>query len=334
MTVLTASSSSSRPLLVILRCISFSSKVQVQISKDGLRFSVDDARAMQGLAFLDKSLFTAYTFDARAARADDPDVAEEDALTPTFQLSLPALLEALQIFGSADQKESSFGRGTDTDFASGVNGRQHGGLQAGGGGVAFDSRTLGMAGLCRLTYEGAGHPLRILLEEGAVTTTCDLAAYEPELAADIPFARDAVELKVVMPAAWLLDAVSELSAVAPERVTVTAHPSSSTSPEAGSFGKHAFGMSATGAHGSASVEFERGSAMLETFQAVRMVRNTYKFAMLKAAARAMLAASKISIRGDAQGVMNMQFMIEGDGGNVSFVDFRFVPFVEDDDGGL
>lgn len=69
----------------------------------------------------------------------------------------------------------------------------------------------------------------------------------------------------------------------------------------------------------------------------------------------MAAASKVSIRGDRQGVLSLQFMIElgdsgisglsanrGDavstvasaGGNsVSFVDFRFVPLLDEEDEG-
>lgn len=52
--------------------------------------------------------------------------------------------------------------------------------------------------------------------------------------------------------------------------------------------------------------------------------------MVKSAGRAMAAAAKVSVRGDRQGVLSLQFMIETEGGGVSFVDFRFVPFVEED----
>jgi cell cycle checkpoint protein len=64
----------------------------------------------------------------------------------------------------------------------------------------------------------------------------------------------------------------------------------------------------------------------------------------------MAVASKVSIRGDKQGVLSLQFMIElGNGGNgdntgggaiaagghlagnVSFVDFRFVPLVDENE---
>jgi cell cycle checkpoint protein len=63
----------------------------------------------------------------------------------------------------------------------------------------------------------------------------------------------------------------------------------------------------------------------------------------------MAAANKVSIRGDRQGVLSLQFMIEFDtnghvvtsnstrsqvrdtpGSTVSFVDFRFVPLLDED----
>ncbi len=43
-----AVSSSARQLFQLLRCISFASKAQVRISKDGLRFTVEEFQVMQG----------------------------------------------------------------------------------------------------------------------------------------------------------------------------------------------------------------------------------------------------------------------------------------------
>ena len=54
---------------------------------------------------------------------------------------------------------------------------------------------------------------------------------------------------------------------------------------------------------------------------------TYRFSLVRAAQKAMAAASKVSVRGDGVGVLSLQFMVEVEGGGVSFVDFRFVPFV-------
>jgi hypothetical protein len=43
-----AISNSARQLLLLLRCIGLGEKCQVQISDDGVRFSVEDSRAMEG----------------------------------------------------------------------------------------------------------------------------------------------------------------------------------------------------------------------------------------------------------------------------------------------
>jgi cell cycle checkpoint protein len=46
--ILTAVSSSARQLYLLLRCVAFSSKAHVQVSEEGLKFSADDASAMEG----------------------------------------------------------------------------------------------------------------------------------------------------------------------------------------------------------------------------------------------------------------------------------------------
>jgi cell cycle checkpoint protein len=180
-----------------------------------------------------------------------------------------------------------------------------------------------MAGVCRLSYAGIGSPFSIILEESGVTTTCNLNTYQPEGAEEIPFQRDAMQVKIIMQARWLFDAVSELSSTSPSRLDITAHP-----------GAPYLSLSAAGPLGSASVEFAKGRELLETFTVAEKWTQSYKFEMIKAAAEAMRLASKVSVRGDEQGVLSLQFMVEVEGGGVSFVDFRFVPFIrgeEDED---
>jgi cell cycle checkpoint protein len=46
--ILTAVSSSARQLFLLLRCIAFANKAHVNISDEGVRFSVDEASAMEG----------------------------------------------------------------------------------------------------------------------------------------------------------------------------------------------------------------------------------------------------------------------------------------------
>ncbi|KAI9682899.1 MAG: ssDNA endodeoxyribonuclease [Trizodia sp. TS-e1964] len=316
--IFSAVSSSTRQLYTLLRCIGFASKAQVQITEDGLRFTAEESRVMQGHAFLDKSLFSAFSYNPPPPHADETQTLRaESPTTPsqTFQISLSALLETLQILGFSDLP-SRFN--PSSHFISGIASRA-------GPTPAFDTRTLGLTGLCRLGYDVPGSPLAITLEESGVTTTCKLVTYQPELTAEIPIARDRLALKIIMRATWLHDAFAELGATSPSRLTITASPSA----------PH-FALSASGALGSASVEFSQDAQLLETVQVPRRSVNTYKYSLVKAAKAAMALASKVSIRGDEQGVLSMQFMIEVDGGKISFVDFRFVPLLveegEEDEG--
>ena len=263
-----------------------------------------------GLAFLEAALFTSYVFSPRDT---DNAVVEE---VPTFQISLSSLLETLQIFGVYDTKD----RWSNRDPAyGGVSGS----LARGGPAAAFDNRVLGMAGVCRLSYGGAGEPLCVTLEETGVVTTCELVTYEPEMYAEIPLEKSTLTQRIIMRANWLHDAITELSSTSPNRLTLVA------SPKAPYFTLHS-----NGPLGSATVEFSKDPQLLETFEVPSRTVNTYKYALIKGASRAMAMATKVSIRVDEQGVLSLQFLIEVEVGEKSYIDFRFVPYVlEAGDGG-
>ena len=265
-----------------------------------------------GLAVLEAALFTNYVFSPR----DTVDATSGEMEVPTFQISLSSLLETLQIFGVYDTKD----RWSTRDPAyGGVSGS----LARGGPAAAFDNRVLGMAGVCRLSYNGAGEPLCITLEETGVVTTCELVTYEPELRAEIPLDKSAITQRIIMRANLLYDAITELSSTSPTRLTLIA------SPKAPYFTLHS-----NGPLGSATVEFSKDPQLLETFVVPNRTVNTYKYGLIKGASRAMAMATKVSIRVDQQGVLSLQFLIEVDVGEKSYIDFRFVPFVpEPGDGG-
>lgn len=319
-----AVSGSARQLYQLLNCIRFAPKTQVQISNEGLRFAVEESRVMQGqfpffvhgfvvtcpgIVFLDKALFTSFICSLPIPPEDDPD---SPADLPNFSISLHALLETLQIFGAADVN-NRFSKGENDGYGSNIRRDRPN---------AFSNQTLGMGGVCRLSYAGIGSPFSIILDEAGVTTTCNLNTYEPESPEEIPFERNAMQVKIIMQARWLFDAVSELSSTSPSRLDITASP---IAPY--------LSLSAVGHLGSASVEFGKGRDLLETFTVAEKWSQSYKFDMIKAASEAMRLASKVSVRGDEQGVLSLQFMVEVEGGGVSFVDFRFVPFLRDDEEG-
>ncbi|KAL9007033.1 MAG: hypothetical protein Q9188_000237 [Gyalolechia gomerana] len=311
----TAVSVSARQLFQLLKCINFAQKAQVRITEEGLRFTVEESRVIQGIAFLERALFTSYTF-APPVRIQDEDDDTDDM--SVFQISLTALLETLSIFGFNEGRDRWASR--DSAYGGVTSSIGRGGLDA-----PFENRTLGMTSVCRLSYAAKGDPLCIVLKEAGVTTTCEMVTYEAEDQDEIPLQRDALAQKIIMRSSWLHDAINELALTSPSRLTIAASP---LAPY--------FTLSSKGPLGSATVEFSKDQQLLETFHVPKRTVNTYKYSLVKAASRAMAIASKVSIRGDVQGVLSLQFMIEVEEGRVSFIDFRFVPFLpeeaeEDDD---
>lgn len=220
-------------------------------------------------------------------------------------------METLQIFGFTEGKDRSVNR--DSAYG-GITGSL-----ARGGSAAFENRVLGMPSVCRLSYAAKGEPLCIVLEEAGVMTTCEMVTYEPEDQDEIPLQRDALAQKIIMRSNWLFDAINELASTSPSRLTIAASPSAPY-----------FVLSSNGPLGSAAVEFSKDQQLLETFYVPKRTVNTYKYSLVKAASRAMQLASKVSIRGDEQGVLSLQFMVEVGEGRVSFMDFRFVPFLPEE----
>ncbi|KAL2155186.1 hypothetical protein VTH82DRAFT_3862 [Thermothelomyces myriococcoides] len=315
--ILRAVASSTRPLYQLLKAINFTNKVHVDVTENGLRFAADHARVMQGVAHWSKSLFTTYTTNLPSAPsavgASEDAEADDDTIFPTFQISLPALLETLQIFGAADAAARQAKADADPYRSNLRNYRPD----------AFSNHTLGMSGTCSLSYAREGGPFSIVLDEAGVSTTCNLTTYVPEAPDDIPFDIEDLSFKIITSARWLLDALTELAPASPEKLTIVA---SKTEPY----------LRLTGSAdslGSSSVDFAKGRSLLETFSVRERWAQTFKFNIIKSASEAMRIASKVSLRGDGQGVLSMQFMVEVEGSGPSFLDFRFVPYaVCEDDG--
>ncbi|PNY23916.1 Uncharacterized protein TCAP_06143 [Tolypocladium capitatum] len=294
-----AVATTTRPLYQLLRCINFAPRVHVQITEEGIRFAADHARA----------LFSAYTVNLTPS--DDGEPAEP----PNFQIPLASFLEVLQIFGAVDIATRAQKADQDPYRSNLRNYRPD----------AFSNQALGISGTCTLLYAEEGDPFKVTIEESGVKTTAGLTTYLPEIPEDIPFDRNDVSFKIIMQSRTLLDSLAEISPTSPEKLTITAMK---TSPY--------LSLAGTSALGSSGVDFARGRDLLETFTIADRWSQTYKFDFVKSSSEAMRIASKVSLRGDGQGVLSLQFMVDMEGGKRSFLDFRFVPYMihEDDDSGL
>ncbi|GAB1200825.1 hypothetical protein APSETT444_010205 [Aspergillus pseudonomiae] len=341
--IFSAVSSNAHHLYTLLQCISFVPKATVLITPDGIRFSVEEGRVIQALAFLDKALFTTYTFNPPAApnntsrdSGDDND-SPDPTCNPCFVVSLSALLETLKIFGVNDPSATGATK----------------------------------------AYFQNGSPLSITLSETGIKTTCELTTYEPDGGeVDIPLQRDAIIMKVIMRSAWLHNAIVELGATNPNVLKISAsadqEPFFALSGSGGPFSESSveFSIEEQGPNNGASSQSRKvltddgtsrsrakraklAPTVTETFLVSppssmgSRIKQNYRFSLVQKASRAMAVANKVSIRGDRQGVLSLQFMIEIDthgssgasngtrpsggalGPTVTFVDFRFVPLLDD-----
>ena len=335
----TAVSTSARQLYLLLRCIAFSQHAEVEINQQGIKFSVEESRVVQGLTFLDKALFSSYS-----CRLPN----NEHHALPAFSISITALLETLQIFGIAEATSSA--RKPYTGFSSSY-------------GNAFSTPTLALGGTCRISYQEVGAPLTITIQEGSVTTTCEMNTYEVQESygddGDIPLDRSKLCLKAIMRSTWLSDAIAELLGTNPNvlivNVSSRSSPYFSLEGEGGPFGDSTVDFTPDSKNDPTpnGAKGKKQPLVTETFVVSApsgshgRLRQRYKFDMIKRASRAMALATKVSIRQDEQGVLSLQFMIEvGDGVSgprrddtaaasapltpttFAFVDFRFVPLLD------
>lgn len=253
---------------------------------------------------MSKSLFTNYTLTLPLGDDDN------EPVNPSFQISLPAFLETLQIFGASDVAARHAKAEADPYRSNLRNYRPD----------AFSAQTLGMTGTCALSYADEGSPFSIILEETGVNTTCNLTTYLPEAPEEIPFDREDLAFKIIMPSSALLEALTEMAPASPTRLTVMTCKQ-----------EPYLRLSCAGPLGGSSVDFSQGRQLLDPFIVREKWVQTFKFDMVKAAIDAMRIASKVSIRGDRQGVLSLQFLVENDGGGIDFLLFSFVPYVDHED---
>ncbi|KAJ5109105.1 Rad1/Rec1/Rad17 [Penicillium angulare] len=368
----TCVSNNAHHLYTLLSCISFASKATVQITPEGLRFSAEEGRVIQGLVFLDRALFTSYTLNTTPEQANQEteaphDENPEELVYPQFVVSLSALLETLKIFGINELTEPNGVRNTNLPQTNPAS-------------SAFSAPALLMDRSCTIQYAAHGAPLSIAIDEAGVKTTCELVTYEAEDdESDIPLQRNSIIMKIIMRSAWLHNAISELNSSTPTILKISAsakrEPYFALSGAGGPFSESTVefsvdqqnneGDASTQASKTQKVQADDGTSrarstrsklaptVTETFLVTppssmgERINQSYRFALISKAARAMAVANKVSIRGDRQGVLSLQFMIEledkdsnatgrpvGAGirptGPVCFVDFRFVPLLDEE----
>jgi cell cycle checkpoint protein len=153
----------------------------------------------------------------------------------------------------------------------------------------------------------------------------------PENPDEIPFQRDRLAFKIIMQPRALANTLADFATLAADRlaVEVRARP------------QPALALYGRGGDCGVTV-YDFGGQRGELLESISVIANeeddedtedgftqTYRFELVKAASEAMRIANKLSLRGDRQGVLNLQFMTHVDGGEANFMEFRVVPDAED-----
>lgn len=156
--ILEARMDNSRNLSSILKAVAFREVATCFISSNGLKVTVEQAKCVQANAFIQSNLFQQFLFSSEAPAV--------------FKISLSALIECLNIFGSSSNPES------------------HTAL--------------------KMCYAGHGHPLTLLLEDSGVLTDCSINTMEADETLDFDFCSANVVNKIIMAAECLREAFAEL----------------------------------------------------------------------------------------------------------------------------
>ncbi|XP_014681061.1 PREDICTED: cell cycle checkpoint protein RAD1-like [Priapulus caudatus] len=180
------------------------------------------------------------------------------------------------------------------------------------------SATPGVMTTLKLSYDGYGSPLRLMLEEMGVTTDCSIKTQDADESLDFDFCSENVVNKIIMKSECLKEAFAELD-MSSDVLEILMSPD-----------KPYFRLSTFGNAGSTHADYSKESDMVEAFECKRTTSNRYKIALLKPSVRALAQSSKVSVRTDDRGFLSLQYLIQVDDGQVCFVEYYCSPDEECD----
>ncbi|KAK4048905.1 checkpoint clamp complex protein Rad1 [Microbotryomycetes sp. JL201] len=359
--LLVANVSDVRPLSSMLRALSFkqssrdgpspaslgldvpsSDKALMEIRKHGIKMTVEEGRSLQGRERRD---------DRNEPDNDDED---DEELYAGFGISLTTMLECFNIFGNAGSSGLTKEWTSSTSFEDrshdGQGGSRFGGryTRSRGDGSSYqtEKKDDGKVTSLRMTYAGEGEPLVLLLEEGGIVTRCEITTYEPDPIMDVAFDDERRVQKLIMKSEWLRDAFGELEPTS-QKVVFHFSPPDKHAPAAYNRyrgqnqhrtgqdgnadntdgGRSIFRLESVGTLGSTEMDYPNDRDVLETYECLQNVSNSYKYSHLMHTKQALMSSIKTSIRTQDDGLMSFQFMIplahkrQDLQNNVGFVEF-------------
>ncbi|WKY01704.1 hypothetical protein Q1695_015593 [Nippostrongylus brasiliensis] len=167
----------------------------------------------------------------------------------------------------------------------------------------------------KLTYDGPGEPVKLVLEEDGIVVDMNIQTLITEEILDFEFDTDDLTFQVIMKAYMLKEAVRELDT---SSSTVTLSVSSEE-----------ISLTTTGEIGKVVTRFPRSSEQVERLECAEPVVHQYPVSLIRQMSAAFAIATKVSIRCDSRGVLSVQFMVEQAEKKQVYLEFYCVPFAED-----
>ncbi|KAJ1991013.1 checkpoint clamp complex protein Rad1 [Coemansia spiralis] len=324
-TLFTAKLINVRPLVNMLRTISFRPRALCTISPVGIVFTVEDSRCIVAQAYLRTTLFATFNYNTHLAHEqnkvqqqaasfsqDREDSSESDGINEATQIVLPLdnLIECLTLFYGPS------GAGSLSGFTSShhVTGVQSTSVLLG------NSNPLDLRGAttAHIAFNGPGSDFELMLEERGIISVCRLATFVPEPPVDLEFSRFPVVQQLIIRSEWLRDAFNELDPTS-EAVTISI---SASAPY--------FRISTIGSNGSTEMTYSKDEKILDSFFCNVEQENRYKLSQILKCKQALAMSDKTKIRVNQRGFLSFQFMIPTDV-DVSFVNFVYAPLLYADE---
>ncbi|KAG9098772.1 ssDNA endodeoxyribonuclease [Ceratobasidium sp. 370] len=284
----------------------------MSISEAGITVTVEEARSLIANAYIPYTIFSSFIFNPPPT---NPGASQDSDSQPAviFEVQLDVLLECLNIFGTAGGNLMSKAGGGGSSGEPKTRGKGQG---KGKGRDTVDLNvnrldnyfTSSKATALRMSYQGEGYPLTLLLAEDAngPKTTCEVTTLEPEPNLELPFDDDEKH------SSWLREALSEIDASC-DTLSIICTPG-------GNRREPALRIHAVGSFGSTEMDYPNDREVLELFECAERVSFSYRFSHIARALRALQASLKTSLRIDSDGLLSLQFMMPASQG--ALIEFR------------
>ncbi|KAI0082857.1 Rad1-domain-containing protein [Panus rudis PR-1116 ss-1] len=303
----------------------------------------------EAVAFIRKDIFDEYHYTPDAfAEPKDPDnsdTEDEDPSQPRtlFEIPLNTFIECLNVLGTANQavvgppkrrfrpwnatdQESDHEDESQADGEEGPSraNQPRSAASALSGGI---ERYLGgkKGTALRMTYQGPGYPLVLLISEDSngPIATCEISTYEPEPTLELPFDSDDMQLKMILKSSWLQDNLSELHPSC-EKLTIIGNPPPAPGKAPSTSAPPRLRIKATGTFGSSEMDYPNDKEVLESCECNAHVSFTYRTQYVCRVLPALRNSTKTSIRIDGEGLLSVQLIIPSPRlkGPEAFTEFR------------